>query len=58
MDLREDKENHSVTATFELPGMKKEDVQIDLQTTRLTISGETKTSTEREEQGGWAVRER
>lgn len=46
-----------MTATFELPGLKKEDVNIDLQNNLLTISGESKLSTERNEKG-YVVRER
>ena len=57
MDVHEDKENNLVHATFELPGLKKEDVNIDVHNNRLTISGETKISTERDE-NGYAVRER
>ena len=57
MDLHEDAEKNLVTATFELPGLKKEDVQIDVHNGRLTVSGETKVSTEHEE-NGYAVRER
>ncbi|KIY69908.1 small heat shock protein [Cylindrobasidium torrendii FP15055 ss-10] len=57
MDLHEDKDKNSVTATFELPGIKKEDINIDVHDGRLTVSGETKISEEREE-GGYAIRER
>ena len=57
MDLHENKETNTVTATFELPGLKKEDVQIDIQDGRLTISAETKISSEHD-QDGYAVRER
>ncbi|KAG7090449.1 hypothetical protein E1B28_009565 [Marasmius oreades] len=57
MDLHEDKEKNVVTATFELPGLQKEDVQLDVHDGRLTVSGETKIS-EDHEQGGYAVRER
>ncbi|KAK0476499.1 HSP20-like chaperone [Armillaria novae-zelandiae] len=57
MDLHENVAKNSVTATFELPGLKKEDVQIDVHDGRLTISGEVKTSSEHEEEG-YAVRER
>ncbi len=57
MDLHEDKEKNLVTANFELPGLKKEDVQIDLHNGRLTVSAETKLS-EEHEQDGYAVRER
>jgi HSP20 family protein len=57
MDLRENSHTNSVIATFELPGLKKEDVQIDVQNGRLTVSGESNLSTEHE-QNGYAVRER
>ncbi|THU94051.1 HSP20-like chaperone [Dendrothele bispora CBS 962.96] len=57
MDLHEDSSKNAVTATFELPGMKKEDIQIDVHDGRLTVSGETKTS-EEHEKDGYAVRER
>ncbi|KAF8911800.1 hypothetical protein CPB85DRAFT_1434832 [Mucidula mucida] len=51
MDLHEDAEKNIVTASFELPGLKKEDVNIDVHDGRLTITGESKISTEREEEG-------
>ena len=57
MDLHEDAEKNTVTASFELPGLKKEDITIDIHDGRLTISGETKVSEEHEE-NGYAVRER
>ncbi|VDC06840.1 unnamed protein product [Peniophora sp. CBMAI 1063] len=57
MDVHEDKEKNVVTATFELPGLKKEDVNIDVQNSVLTVSGETKVD-ETKEQDGYAVRER
>ena len=57
MDVHEDKEKNVVTATFELPGLKKEDVNIDIQNSVLTVSGETKVD-ETKEQDGYAVRER
>ena len=57
MDLHEDAENNLVTATFELPGLKKEDIQIDVQNGRLTVSAESKISSEHDEKG-YAVRER
>lgn len=55
--MHEDSEKNTVTATFELPGLKKEDINIDVHDGRLTISGETKISEEREEDG-YAIRER
>ncbi|EAU91899.1 small heat shock protein [Coprinopsis cinerea okayama7 len=57
MDLHEDSEKNLVTASFELPGLKKEDVSIDVHNGRLTVSAETKASSEFEE-NGYAVRER
>ena len=57
MDLHENTNDNLVTATFELPGLKKEDVQIDVHDGRLTVSAETKISSEHEEKG-YAVRER
>ncbi|KAI0033598.1 HSP20-like chaperone [Vararia minispora EC-137] len=57
MDIHEDKEKNLVTATFELPGLKKEDVQIDIQDNVLSVAGEIKSDAEKEE-NGYAVRER
>jgi HSP20 family protein len=57
MDLHEDSNKNTVTATFEIPGMKKEDVNIDIRDGRLTVSGETKSS-EEHEKDGYAVHER
>ncbi|KAF9010757.1 small heat shock protein [Cyathus striatus] len=57
MDLHEDAEKNLVTATFDLPGVKKEDVQIDIQNGHLIVSAESKVSTEHNEEG-YAVRER
>jgi hypothetical protein len=57
MDLHEDKEKNLVTATFELPSLKKEDVNIEVHDGRLTVSAESKISEEHEERG-YAVRER
>lgn len=57
MDVHEDQKNNAVTATFELPGLKKEDVQIDLHNNVLTVSGESRLSNDRDE-NGYAVRER
>ncbi|CAA7260693.1 unnamed protein product [Cyclocybe aegerita] len=57
MDLHEDNENNLVTATFEFPGVSKEDVQINVHNGKLTVSAETKQSNEHEK-SGYAVRER
>ncbi|KZT30438.1 small heat shock protein [Neolentinus lepideus HHB14362 ss-1] len=57
MDLHEDEKANVVTATFELPGLRKEDVQIDVRNNLLSVSGESKISSDRDE-NGYAVRER
>ncbi|PPQ71375.1 hypothetical protein CVT26_006277 [Gymnopilus dilepis] len=57
MDLHEDNEKNLVTATFEFPGVPKEDININVQNGRLTVSAETKQSSEHDE-NGYAVRER
>ncbi|KAJ6606594.1 HSP20-like chaperone [Mycena vulgaris] len=57
MDLHEDSTSNTVTATFELPGIKKEDVQIDVHNGRLSIAAESKIS-ELHERDGYAIRER
>ncbi|KAJ7102936.1 HSP20-like chaperone [Mycena epipterygia] len=57
MDLHEDSSVNTVTGTFELPGIKKEDVQIDVQDGRLSIAAESKLS-ETHEKDGYAIRER
>ena len=57
MDLHENAEANTVTATFELPGLTKENVQIDVHDGRVNISCESKISSEHEE-SGYAVRER
>jgi len=57
MDLHEDKEKNLVTATFEFPGVTKENISIDVHNGRLTVSAETKQSSEHDE-NGYAVRER
>lgn len=57
MDLHEDPEKNLVSATFELPGLVKENVHIDVHGNRLTVSAESKRSEEHDE-NGFAVRER
>ncbi|KAI0062733.1 HSP20-like chaperone [Artomyces pyxidatus] len=57
IDIYENKDANTVTAWFELPGLKKEDVSIDVHNNVLTVSGESKAESERSEDG-WAVRER
>ena len=55
--MHEDKGKNLVVATFELPGMKKEDVAIDVHHDHITISGETNTSSDTKN-GNYTVRER
>ncbi|KAI0742658.1 HSP20-like chaperone [Daedaleopsis nitida] len=57
MDLHEDQEKNLVTATFELPGLTKEHVQIDVKDGVLSVAGESTVSSERDEKG-YSVRER
>jgi len=61
MDLHEDTQTNVVTATFELPGLAKENLQIDADVInhRLTISGEHNISEDKEDKAkGFTVRER
>ncbi|KAI0277178.1 small heat shock protein [Russula aff. rugulosa BPL654] len=57
MDIRHDEKANSVTATFDLPGMQKKDVSIDIHNNILSVSGETKGTAEKEEEG-FTLRER
>ena len=57
MDLHEDNQQNIVTATFELPGLNKENVSIDVHNNVLTVTGESKIEEKRDE-NGYAVRER
>jgi HSP20 family molecular chaperone IbpA len=57
MDVRHDEQSNKVIASVELPGIKKEDVSIGVHNNILTVSGETKQSMDREEEG-YSLRER
>jgi len=57
MDLHEDTEKNLVTVSFEFPGISKDDIQIDVQHNKLTVSAETKQPNDYNE-SGYAVRER
>jgi HSP20 family protein len=57
MDVHYDKDTNNVNVTFELAGLQKEDVSIDVHNNVLTVSGEDKASSERSE-GGYVIRER
>jgi HSP20 family protein len=59
MDLKENSDGRTVSAIFELPGLRKEDVSIDVHNSLLTVSGESGGSTvTEEEERGYVVRER
>lgn len=45
MDAYLDKDANNANLTFELPGLQKEDVSIDVHNNVLAVSGEDKTST-------------
>ena len=57
MNLHEDAESNLVTATFELPGLSKDKINIDVHNGCLAVSGEVAESTERDE-GGYKIKER
>ena len=57
IDVHESEEDNLVTATFELPGMKKTDVSVELHGNRLVVSGEAKIPKQKEE-NGYTVKER
>lgn len=57
LDIHESKDTNTVTLTFELPGLKKEDVHIEVQNSRLTVSGE-RTENRELSQDGWVRKER
>jgi hypothetical protein len=57
MDLHENTETKTVTATFELPGIKQEDINVEVHGNRLTISGESKRS-DNYNKGSYVVQER
>ncbi len=57
MDVHYDKDTNNINVTFELPGLQKEDVSIDVHDNVLTVSGEDKKYSERSE-GGYVIRER
>ena len=57
MDLHEDVDKNLITATFELPGLSKDNVNIDARGGDLTVSGEVSESTENN-QRGYVIHER
>jgi HSP20 family molecular chaperone IbpA len=57
IDIHHDDKANTVTAIFDLPGMQKDDVNIDIHNNILTVSGETKATAQRDEEG-YTLRER
>jgi len=57
LDLHEDTEKNVMTAIFEFPGFSKDEVQLDFQNGRLTVSAETKKSEDYTDTG-YTLRER
>jgi HSP20 family protein len=57
MDVHYDKDTNNVNVAFELPGLQKEDVSIDVHNDVLTVSGESKVYSERNDKG-YVIRER
>ncbi|KAG9310070.1 small heat shock protein [Chiua virens] len=57
LDMHESENSNIVIATFEFPGLKSEEVAIDVHNSRLIMSGESATSSSHSE-GAYAVRER
>jgi len=57
LDVHEDKEKNIVTAFFEFPGLSNDDVQINFQNGKLTVSAEVKKS-ENHAETGYTLRER
>lgn len=55
--MHENVEDNTVTAMFDLPGIERDQVNIDVNQDRLTVSGETSTDEKRDEHG-YTVRER
>ena len=55
--MHEDTEKNVVTATFEFPGFSNDEVQINFQNGKLTVSAETKKS-EGQAETGYTLRER
>jgi len=57
MDLHEDNQQNQVTAIFELPGVSKEDIQVELHNGTLRVLAELKPSEDLDD-GGYTVIER
>lgn len=57
MDLHENPNKNQMTATFEMPGLSKDNVSVEIRNGNLVVSGETSQSSEQQEHG-YAVKER
>ena len=57
LDLHQDTEKNVITAIFEFPGFSKDEVQVDFQNGKLTVSAETKKSEDHADTG-FTLRER
>ena len=57
LDVHEDIEKNVVTATFDFPGFSDDDVQINFQNGKLTVSAEAKKA-ENHPEKGYTLRER
>jgi HSP20 family protein len=57
LDLHENTEKNLVTATFEFPGFSKDEVQLNFQNGKLTVSAETNKSEDYVDTG-YTIRER
>jgi len=57
LDVHENAEKNVVTATFEFPGFSKDDVQLNFQNGKLTVSAETNKSEDLQDVG-YYLRER
>ena len=55
--MHEDREKNVVTATFELPGFSEDEVQVDFQNGKMTVSAEAKKAEDHAETG-YTLRER
>ncbi|KAG6325973.1 hypothetical protein ID866_13116, partial [Astraeus odoratus] len=57
LDIHEDEESNSITAKLELPGLKSEDISIEVEEGHLTVSGEFPKENPHSE-NGYSIRER
>jgi HSP20 family protein len=57
LDVHEDKEKNIVTVFLEFPGLSNDDIQINFQSGKLTVSAEVKKS-ENHAETGYTLRER